>query len=587
MKEKTVLVVEDDALNRKLVRTMLTSGNRKVLETQDAESGIRMAREQRPDLVLMDIQLPGMDGLEATRILKADPALKDVPVVALTSYAMQGDRERALDAGCDGYITKPIDTRNFLPSLERFFAVDRSQARDWEEIDHRSRVLIVDDEPLNIKLLAANLSPERFEVLRACSGRQALETALSESPDLILLDVMMPEMDGFEVTRRLKEEPATRNIPVILITALDGSDNKARGLEAGAEEFLNKPVNRMELLSRIHSMVRLKRYSEQLSIRTESGSRFAQGPEEPDNGEGKPAVVLVVEDDARDAELIRGYLRGEPYCVEAAADGESAMARARKGPVDLILLDILLPGMDGFEVCRVLKGDEATRDIQVVLVTCLQALECRVKGIEVGADDYLIKPIDRRELGARIRALLKKKAHLDRLKAQWEKALGSAMNDPVTGLYTRAYFEQFLDLEVKRCIRQRYPLAITLIQVDLGPSEDAPVSAPVPDTALRQMAALVKTNVREVDVAARYEGRLFVVAQPYADRKGAAKAAQRIGQAGAAHGLDAGGGGDAGGMRMRMGIAACTGQGCSAQELIREAIRDLHCLAGGEKEAGR
>ncbi len=120
MKIKTILVVEDNELNMKLVRDILKIGKYNVLEATDAESGIQLARDQHPDLVLMDIQLPGMDGLCATKTIKEDPSLKDIPIVALTSYAMQGDREKAIEAGCAGYIAKPIDTRTFLETVSKF-----------------------------------------------------------------------------------------------------------------------------------------------------------------------------------------------------------------------------------------------------------------------------------------------------------------------------------------------------------------------------------------------------------------------------------------------------------------------------------
>ena len=117
---KKVLVIEDNELNMKLVRSLLHLKNYYLVEAENAESGIQYAREHKPDLILMDIQLPGMDGIEATQAIKADPDLQDIPVVALTSYAMQGDEEKAKNAGCIGYITKPIDTRVFLETIGRY-----------------------------------------------------------------------------------------------------------------------------------------------------------------------------------------------------------------------------------------------------------------------------------------------------------------------------------------------------------------------------------------------------------------------------------------------------------------------------------
>jgi CheY-like chemotaxis protein len=124
MKVKTILVIEDNKLNMKLVNGLIKIGKYRMLEAVDAESGIQLIREQRPDLVLMDIQLPGMDGLSATKVIKEDPDLKDIPIVALTSFAMQGDEEKALAAGCTGYITKPIDTRKFLETVSQYLKDD-------------------------------------------------------------------------------------------------------------------------------------------------------------------------------------------------------------------------------------------------------------------------------------------------------------------------------------------------------------------------------------------------------------------------------------------------------------------------------
>ena len=120
MANETVLVIEDNEMNMKLVRSLLQIGKYSVLEAVDAESGIQLAREHHPDLIFMDIQLPGMDGLTATREIKNDPAAKDITIIALTSYAMQGDEEKAKNAGCAGYISKPIDTRSFLETVGQF-----------------------------------------------------------------------------------------------------------------------------------------------------------------------------------------------------------------------------------------------------------------------------------------------------------------------------------------------------------------------------------------------------------------------------------------------------------------------------------
>ena len=205
----TVLVIEDNEMNMKLVRSMLMLGRCRVLEAVNAEDGIQLAREHNPELILMDIQLPGMDGLSATRIIKKDPALKAIPVVALTSYAMQGDNKKASEAGFDAYITKPIDTRSFMGTVKKFCTNAQNPTEFRKEVEpqkeenthDRARILIVDDDPRNVKLLSAKLAKSQYEILQAYGGMEALEKAIETTPDLILLDIMMPDLNGYEVTK--------------------------------------------------------------------------------------------------------------------------------------------------------------------------------------------------------------------------------------------------------------------------------------------------------------------------------------------------------------------------------------------------
>ena len=529
---RTVLVIEDNQKNMKLVRLLLQMGNYEVLEAIDAESGIAIAGETPPDLILMDIQLPGMDGLQATTHLKNDPRLADIPIVALTSYAMDGDKARALAAGCDGYLTKPIDTNGFLEAISTF--VMPKAAEDTDVLRTRKpnpvRILIVDDDPKNTKLMCGLLARDDYELATAADGQAALARVDAHPPDIILLDVMMPGMDGYEVTRRLKARPATRAIPIILVTALDSPADRAQGLEAGAEEFLTKPVNPLEIEARIQSMLKLKRYRDQLAIRSHSEEPLSTGEPTASEAAGGDCRqrILIVEDDAKDLKLLQGHLAASQYDVDVVRDGSDAIQAISQNRFDLILLDILLPGLDGFEICHRIKQVEDTRDTQVVLITCLSDIENKIKGVELGADDYLIKPIDPRELQARVKVLLKKKAYLDSLHAHYEKALNSALLDGLTGLYNHAYFKRFLELEIKRSQRQEHSTSLLMIDLDNFKQINDNSGHMVGDEILGQVAQLIRSAVREIDVVARYGGEEFAVVLPYDDGRTVKTVGERI-----------------------------------------------------------
>ena len=532
MANQTVLVIEDNDKNLKLVRLLLQIGKYKVLESDDAEKGIEIARKDHPDLILMDIQLPGMDGLKATSLIKQDPLLADIPVVALTSYAMEGDKTRAMEAGCDGYITKPIETDSFLDIVRNHIVpgfVEKTAKAPIPQTNNM-RILIVDDDPKNLKMMCGMLARDNYELSTANDGVEALALVDQHPPDLILLDVMMPGMSGYEVTRRLKAGSETKAIPIILITALDSSSDRAEGLEAGAEEFLTKPVNPVEIEARIQSMLKLKRYRDQLTIRYRSADKVhpeaanAGLPEET----GRFSHILIVEDDVKDVKLLQRHLVSPDYSVDVACNGTKAIDAIGRQSYDLVLLDILLPDFDGFEICRRIKQMDHARDTQVVLITCLSDIENKIRGVELGADDYLVKPIDPRELQARVKVLLKKKHYLDNLHSHYEKALNSALLDGLTGLYNHSYFKRFLELEIKRSQRQGHATSLLMIDIDNFKQINDSLGHKVGDEILQDVGRLIKESIREIDVAARYGGEEFAVVLPYGGGQSVKKVGERI-----------------------------------------------------------
>ena len=395
----------------------------------------------------------------------------------------------------------------------------------------KSKILVVDDEPLNVKLLTAMIPSDQYDTASAFSGNEALRLVRDFQPDLILLDIMMPGLNGYDLTRILKSNTESRDIPVVLITAFRGSEYEIKGLEAGADEFLNKPVNKTELLTRAKSLIRLRQYKEQLKSRTcsiKSVTHKKKAKNCLDNEELDLPTILIVEDNKVDARLIQRYLHGEPYQIKLAGNGEEAISRSQQERIDVLLLDLLLPGKNGFEVCRTLKEGEKTQNIQIVAITGLSDLESKLKGIELGVDDYLVKPVNMHVLRTRVKSLVKKKALLDRLCDRYEMAVHSAITDKLTGLYNRRYFDYFLDFEVKRSSRQNVSLALLMMDIDNFKNINDSMGHLFGDKILNKLGDIVKAAIRETDLAARYGGEEFAIVMSHTGLEQAIEIAERI-----------------------------------------------------------
>ena len=240
---KTILVVEDQEDNRQILRDLLGSAGFRMIEAHDGEQALTVARSQRPDLILMDIQLPIVDGYEATRSIKRDPELKHIPIIAVTSYALSGDEQRAREAGCDAYVAKPYSPRHLLAKIGQF--LEQTLVGQRGAVRDPPRILIVDDNENNRAIIAARLGTQGYSTTEACDGVEALEAVRRDAPDLILLDVSMPRMDGLEACRRLRSDPNVGFVPIILVTARADSKDVVAGLEAGADEYLTKPIDQL------------------------------------------------------------------------------------------------------------------------------------------------------------------------------------------------------------------------------------------------------------------------------------------------------------------------------------------------------
>ena len=252
-----------------------------------------------------------------------------------------------------------------------------------------ARVLVVDDLPQNVKLLEAKLASEYFDVITASGGAEALELIHSESPDIVLLDVMMPEMDGYEVCERIRADQTVAHLPVIMVSALSDISDRVRGLEAGADDFLSKPVNDVALFARVKSLVRVKMMMDELRLREQTGNSLGVlGPDaEGDEIETEGAEVLLVADPGISTTSIRLMLERE-HTVTEKSDPEDAQRCALEHDFDLIIVSQELAGSDGLRLCSHLRSAERTRQVPILILVQEEAREVLIKGLELGINDY-------------------------------------------------------------------------------------------------------------------------------------------------------------------------------------------------------
>jgi two-component system cell cycle response regulator len=275
-----ILIIEDHFDNLELMAYLLKAFGYATLAARDGLEGLKLAERELPEVIICDIQLPGIDGFEVAKRLKNDARLREIPLVGITALAMVGDRDRVLQAGFDGYIPKPIAPETFVNDIEAFLKPkqQRSAARvaavepgeePWRHVNGnntpapRGTILVVDDVAANLELARSIFEPSGFNVLLASDVDSAIEFAMQNLPDLILSDVNMPRATGFELLLRVKSDPHLQPVPVVLITGTSPQDMIAdHALAIGATKFLRRPIDSDVLLAEIESCLEAARQSE-------------------------------------------------------------------------------------------------------------------------------------------------------------------------------------------------------------------------------------------------------------------------------------------------------------------------------------
>jgi two-component system, cell cycle response regulator len=293
--------------------------------------------------------------------------------------------------------------------------------------------------------------------------------------------------------------------------------------------------------------------------------------------------IVIADDDRLTREAVLGVLRAHGYNVEAVADGQAAVERVGKGGVDLVLLDILMPRLSGLEACRLIKGMTSDNFLPVVLLTVKTDSASRVEGLKIGADDYVCKPFDERELIARVEAMLRIKRLHDHVAEARAKLEQLSIHDELTGLYNYRYLHSRMNEEFKRAERYHEPLAALVLDIDRLEAHNQAGGRALGDSVIRAVADSLKRSVREVDVVARFGGDEFALVLPDTSTEGAVAVAsrvrERIGRFRflASEGLDVQ-------LTISVGIATLPDSAQSAEELLRAADMAMYQVKAAGKD---
>lgn len=392
-----------------------------------------------------------------------------------------------------------------------------------------ARVLVVDDILANVRLLQARLEAEYFEVVTASSGQEALDICQRERVDVVLLDVMMPGMDGFEVCRRLKRSPSTLHIPVVMVTALDQVSDKVQGLDCGADDFLTKPVDDIALVTRVKSLARLKMLNDEMLMRVTTSREMGLADDDVLAGilSDGPGRVLVIDDHPRSSSRVMSAL-AKVHEAYIEPDPQIALRHLAMQPFDLLVVALGLEGTDGLRLCSQVRSMDRTRHLPILIMVDAGDEARLLRGLDMGVNDYLMRPVDRHELLARVKTQIRRKRFSDYLRNRLRESVELSVSDPLTGLHNRRYMERHLKTLIQDAQRSRRSLSVLIADIDHFKQVNDTYGHDAGDLVLKEFSDRFRRYTRGSDLACRLGGEEFLIIMPDTDPVLAGQIGERV-----------------------------------------------------------
>lgn len=387
-------------------------------------------------------------------------------------------------------------------------------------------ILVVDDMEPNRRLMQAKLEAKYYTVFLAPDGPHALEAATRHQPDIILLDVMMPGMDGYEVCRRLKSNLATRHIPVVMLTALTDRDDRLRGLEAGADDFLSKPIDDFGLFARLEALMRYNMVAQELRTRDAVGSHQEFLSDFEQEALEKPASVLVIDQNNDTARRTAAALENVGHRAATWIDAQATGIRFQE--IDIVIISLSDQRHDALKLCAHLRALKESRDFSMI-ASCTASDQTKgLEALRIGASDLIVEPLDVLELQARVRTQTRRKRFVDILRKRVDRGLELSVIDHLTGLYNRRYMLERLQLWMQRSNGNEAPVSIVAFDIDHFKSVNDKFGHEAGDLVLQSFASRLRTNIRPQDIACRPGGEEFLLIMPETRAEMAEIGAERI-----------------------------------------------------------
>ena len=374
-------------------------------------------------------------------------------------------------------------------------------------------VLVVDDVEPNVKLLEAKLLSEYYTVLTANSGTKALEILSQQRIDIVLLDVMMPEMDGFEVCKRIKSNPETTHIPVVMITALTDIDNRIKGLEAGADEFLTKPIDDIALIARVKSLSRMKTVIDELILRNKISAELGGSVIDIKDNFSDSKIVLL-DDDIIQAKNIKNNLSQITEQIKVVTKVQELEIPDPNFAPDLIIISCQLENEDPLRTGVLLRSKPIYKNCVLMMLAEEENIPIVIKGIELGVNDYFLYPVDSSELKARVKTQLRRKHFQDNLRTELEQSINLSTKDGLTGVFNRRYFDVHIEQMIQKSSQIGRLLCLMMLDIDHFKEINDTYGHQSGDAVLKTITENLKLSFRITDLIARYGGEEFIVLLP-------------------------------------------------------------------------